>query len=187
MKMADYLTILHECKDFPVWRKAYDADAPRRKEAGLTQVHVLREQANSNLLALMFEISDLGRAKAMATSADLAATMQAAGVVGTPRVRLRSGTYSRMAAPGYATMTANVRDFNVSMNAYKVDAADRKAATLTDLGVLQLKDDPNNILLLWAVGDVARAASFFQSPTLAAHMANNAGVIGSPELHFWKD
>jgi hypothetical protein len=55
-----------------------------------------------------------------------------------------------------------------------------------DLGLLQMKDDPNNILSVWAVGDVARATAFFDSPALAAHMINNAGVVGSPERHFWK-
>jgi hypothetical protein len=67
-----------------------------------------------------------------------------------------------------------------------MDAADRTGAGLTDLAVLQLDDDKNNLLILWAVGDVARAAAFFDSPALAAHMAKNAGVVGAPERHFWK-
>jgi hypothetical protein len=67
-----------------------------------------------------------------------------------------------------------------------MDAADRKGAGLTDLAVLQLDDDPDNLLILWAVSDVARATAFFDSPALAAHMAKNAGVVGAPERHFWK-
>jgi hypothetical protein len=184
--MANYLTILHECKDFAVWKKAYDADAPRRATAGLTEMHVLREHGNPNLVALLFGVSDVGRARALVTSPDLAAAMKAAGVIGTPRVRLRQGTYTRQSAANYATMTANVRDYETSLKAYAMDAADRKQATLTDLGVLQLQDDPNNIVLLWAVGDIARATSFFDSPALAAHMVKNAGVVGQPERHFWK-
>jgi hypothetical protein len=186
MKMANYLTILHEVKDFPVWKKAYDADAPRRTAAGLTEIHVLREHDTPNLVALMFEVSDVGRAKALATSPDLAATMKAAGVIGTPRVRLRHGTYTRQSAARYASMTAKVRDYETSLKAYAMDAADRREATLTDLGVLQLQDDPNNILLVWTVGDIARATSFFDSPALAKHMVDNAGVVGQPERHFWK-
>jgi len=49
-----------------------------------------------------------------------------------------------------------------------------------------LDDDPNNLLILWAVSDVARATAFFDSPALAAHMTKNAGVVGPPERHFWK-
>jgi hypothetical protein len=184
--MADYLTLMHQCKDFPVWKKAYDADAPRRTAAGLTEIHVLREQDNPNLVGLMFGVSDVGRAKAFTTSPDLAATMKAAGIIGTPRMRLRKGDYTGKSAASYATMTLNVRDYETALKAYAMDAADRKAATLTDLGLLQMKDDPNNILIIWAVGDVARATAFFDSPALAAHMINNAGVVGSPERHFWK-
>lgn len=184
--MANYLTVIHECKDYLTWKKAYDGDAPNRTAAGLTDIHVLREHDNANLVALMFGVSDVGRAKAFATSPNLAATMKAAGIIGTPRVRFRHGEYHRGSAANYATMTLTVRDYETSLKAYAMDASDRKGAGLTDLAVLQLDDDPSNLLILWAVSDVARAIEFFDSPALAAHMVKNAGVVGSPERHFWK-
>ena len=184
--MANYLTVIHECKDYPTWKTAYDADAPNRAAAGLTDLHVLREHDNANLVALMFGVSDIARAKAFAQPPDLAATMKAAGIIGTPRLRFRHGDYHRASAAHYATMTLTVRDYGRALKAYAMDAADRKDAGLTDLAVLQLDDDPNNLLILWAVSDVARATAFFDSPALAAHMTNTAGVVGSPERHFWK-
>jgi hypothetical protein len=184
--VANYVTVIHECKDYPTWKKAYDADAPKRAAAGLTELHVLREHDNANLVALMFGVADVGRAKAFATSPDLAAAMKTAGIVGSPKVRFRHGNYNRVSAPISATMTLTVRDYETALKAYAMDAADRKGAGLTDLAVLQLDDDPNNLLILWAVGDIARATAFFDSPALAAHMAKNAGVVGPPERHFWK-
>jgi hypothetical protein len=184
--MANYLTVVHECKDFAVWKKGYDADAPKRKAAGLTEIHVLRERDNANLVALMFGVSDVASAKAFTASPDLAGAMKAAGIIGTPKVRFRHGDYTRQSSAGYATMTLTVRDYEASLKAYAMDAADRKSASLTDLGTLQMDDDPNNLLILWAVGDVARASAFFDSPALASHMVKNAGVIGPPERHFWK-
>jgi hypothetical protein len=184
--MANFLTVIHECNDYPTWKKAYDAHAPKREAAGLTEIHLLREHDNGNLLALMFGVSDVGRAKAFAASPDLASAMKAAGVTGTPKLRFRHGDYTRKAAPSYATMTLTVRDYETALKAYAMDAADRKAAGLTDLAVLQLSEDPNNLLLLWAAGDIARATAFFDSPALAAHMVKNAGVVGIPERHFWK-
>jgi hypothetical protein len=163
--VANYLTVIHECKDYPTWKKAYDADAPNRAAAGLTDIHVLREHGNANLVALMFGVTDVG---------------------GTPRLRFRHGEYSRGSAANYAAMTLTVRDYGTALKAYAMDAADRKSAGLTDLAVLQLDDDTNNLLILWAVSDVARATAFFDSPALAAHMAKNAGVVGPPERHFWK-
>jgi hypothetical protein len=101
-------------------------------------------------------------------------------------VRLRRGDYVKAQSAVYATMTLTVRDYATALKAYAMDAADRKTAGLTDLATLQLTDDPGNLLLLWAVADVARATAFFDSPALAAHMIKNAGVVGAPERHFWK-
>jgi hypothetical protein len=112
--------------------------------------------------------------------------MKAAGILGTPKVRFRQGDYTGASAPNYATMTLTVRDYQSAVKAYAMDAAERNGAGLKDLAVLQLSDDPNNLLILWAVGDVTRATAFFDSPALAAHMVKNAGVIGPPERHFWK-
>lgn len=184
--MANYLTVIHECQDFALWRKAYDADLPGRAAAGLTELYLVREHANPNLIGLVFEASDVSRARAMMASPDLAATMQAAGVVGTPRVRIRHGELQHQSAANFATITLSVRDYATAQRAYTMDAADRQAASLIDLGVLQLNEDPNNLLLFWAVGDVARATAFLDSPQLTDHMVNNAGVVGFPERHFWK-
>jgi hypothetical protein len=86
----------------------------------------------------------------------------------------------------FLTVIHECEDYATALKAYAVDAAERKHAGLTDLAVLQLDDDPNNLPILWAVGDVARATAFFDSPALAAHMVKNAGVVGPPERHFWK-
>jgi hypothetical protein len=184
--MAIYLTVIHECQNYPAWKRAFDADAPNRAVAGLSDIHVSREIDNPNLVALMFGVSDIGRAKAFATSPELGAAMKAAGIMETPKVSFRQGEYTKVSAANYATMTLTVRDYETALKAYAMDAADRKGAGLTDLAVLQLVDDPNNLLILWAVSDIAGATAFLDSPALAAHMVNNAGVVGTPERHFWK-
>ena len=81
----NYLTVIHDCRMFLTWKKAYDADAPRRAAAGLTDMHVLRDRDNVNLVALMFAVSDVARATAFFESPALAAHMtRNAGVVGPP-------------------------------------------------------------------------------------------------------
>ncbi len=112
--------------------------------------------------------------------------MREGGIVGVPRIKFRHGAYTRSTAPGFATLTLDVRNFDTARKAYAMDASDRQLAGLTDLGLLQSLDDPNNLLIIWAAADVARATAFFDSPALAAHMTNNAGVVGRPERHFWK-
>lgn len=141
--------------------------------------HLALAEIGGNAPSEAVLLTEVGRAKAFAASPDLAATMKAAGIIGTLRIRFRHGDYTRKSATSYATMTLTVRDCETSLKAYAMDAADRKAASLTDLAVLQMNDDPNNLLILWAVGDVARATAFFDSPALAVHMAKNAGVVAS--------
>ena len=74
----------------------------------------------------MFGVSDVGRAKAFATSPQLAAAMKAAGIIGTPTLRFRHGEYKRASAATYATMTVTVRDYETALKAYSMDAADRR-------------------------------------------------------------
>jgi hypothetical protein len=184
--MANFLTVVHQCKNFPVWKKAYDADAPNRAAAGLTDLHVLRETDNPNLVALMFGVSDVSKAQAFAASPTLADAMADAGVIGAPMLRFRHGEYARVSAAIYCSLTLTVGDYATALKAYQTDATNRQRAGLTDLAVLQLDDDASNILLLFKVEDVARATKFFDSPALVAHMTDIAGVLGTPERHFWK-
>jgi hypothetical protein len=180
MLIQDPFDISHECRPCLLHLSKIG------RQAQAITLRSFAQQNFADLVALMFGVSDVGRAKAFTTSPDLAATMKAAGIIGTPRLRFRHGEYNRGSAANYATMTLTVRDYETALKAYAMDAADRKGAGLTDLAVLQLDDDPKNLLILWAVSDVARATAFFDSPALAAHMAKNAGVVGPPERHFWK-
>jgi hypothetical protein len=96
--MANFLTVIHECKDFQAWKRVYDAHASKRAEAGLTELHLLREYDNPNLIALMFAVKDVARAVEFGRSPDLAEAMKTGGIIGTPRVRFRHGEYKRVQA-----------------------------------------------------------------------------------------
>ena len=82
------LIIHHKVQDFDAWKPHYDRHAPARKAAGLTRDHVFRAVANPNLVTIVMEFSDLGKAKAFASSADLAKAMKAAGVLGAPEIHI---------------------------------------------------------------------------------------------------
>ena len=49
---------------------------------------MFRAVADSNLVTIVMEFSDLGKAKAFAGSADLAQAMNAAGVLGAPEIHI---------------------------------------------------------------------------------------------------
>jgi hypothetical protein len=82
------LIIHHKVQDFDAWKPHYDRHAPARKTAGLTKDHLFRAVADPNMVTIVMEFSDLGKAKAFAGSADLAQAMNAAGVLGAPEIHI---------------------------------------------------------------------------------------------------
>jgi len=89
--MASFMLIRHKVRDFPEWKRGYDAHLPKRVEAGLTEKHLLRSAHDENEVVLLFEAKDLTRAKAFAESADLRQTMQKVGVLDKPDVYFLNG------------------------------------------------------------------------------------------------
>lgn len=183
--MTDVLTVIHECKDFAQWKKGYDADAPNRKAAGVTDLVLVRLSTNPNVIGLVLGVSDLAKAKAMVASPALRETMQKAGIIGTPDVHFRRGEFTQRDASSYLSLNCRISGIDTFRKGYAMDKADRKAASLTDLALLQNVDDENDLLLLWSVDDRARAEKFLKSPALAEHQVKNAGVVGPPVVRFW--
>ena len=89
--MAGYLLIRHKVRDFSEWKRGYDAHLPKRTEAGLTEKHLLRGASDANEVVLLFQATDLSRAKAFAESADLRQTMQNVGVLDKPDIYFLNG------------------------------------------------------------------------------------------------
>ena len=89
--MAIYLLVRHKVRDFPEWKRGYDAHLPKRVEAGLTEKYLLRDAQDPNEVILFFEAQDINRAKAFVESADLRETMQKVGVVDKPDIHFLNG------------------------------------------------------------------------------------------------
>ncbi len=81
-----HLLIHHKVQNFDAWKVAYDRHASARAEAGLTELHLLRNVSEPNDVVILFQAKDAERARAFASSDDLKSAMQGAGVVGTPEL-----------------------------------------------------------------------------------------------------
>jgi heme-degrading monooxygenase HmoA len=79
-----YLLIHHNVRDFDTWKKAYDDHRDARDQAGLKELHLLRNHADRNDIVILFVAENLERARAFARSDNLRSAMQQAGVVGAP-------------------------------------------------------------------------------------------------------
>jgi hypothetical protein len=184
--MTDFLTISHTSRDFTAWKKAYDADAANRALAGLTELLLVRRTDDANTIGLIFSLADRAKAKAFLTSDRLRQAMAGAGIVGVPEMTIRHGDYQPNTSSTFLALNCKVSSFDTFRAGYAMDAADRKAASLTDLGVMQNVDNPNDLFVIWAVGDPSRAHTFLNSPKLIEHQTKNAGLVGRPDAHFWK-
>jgi hypothetical protein len=75
-----------------------------------------------------------------------------------------------------------VRDYVSWRPFYDAHEQARVAATITNGKVFRGADDPNDIVILFAVADLAKAKAFGTSDDLKTTM-NRAGVIGPLEIH----
>jgi hypothetical protein len=79
-----HVLVRAKVQDFAKWKVVYDQHLSARKAAGLTERQLFRNADNPNEVVLLFEASDLGKARAFASSDDLRQRMQESGVIDKP-------------------------------------------------------------------------------------------------------
>ena len=88
VQYLDGMAISHHVKDFTTWMKAFDAEGDSARRAnGLITRGIARNLNDSNTVSILFEVSDMAKAKARATSPELKKIMTDAGVDSPPTTR----------------------------------------------------------------------------------------------------
>jgi quinol monooxygenase YgiN len=88
VQYLDGMAITHHVKDFGTWMKAFDTEGDSvRRANGLITRGIARNLNDSNTISILFEVSDMAKAKARATSPELKKIMTYAGVDSPPTVR----------------------------------------------------------------------------------------------------
>jgi len=80
------MIVRHKVGDYSKWRRAFDADAPHQKAAGLSNPRVMHSADDDNEVVVVFEDKDTRKAKDFAASAELRETMAKAGVIDKPTI-----------------------------------------------------------------------------------------------------
>jgi hypothetical protein len=83
-----YLQISHEVKNFPEWKKAFEADNINREKSGIKTVAIYTVFENRNMVTIIAEVSNLQIAKAFISNPDLKVQMAKAGVISTPEIKI---------------------------------------------------------------------------------------------------
>lgn len=82
-----WVVITHKVKDFNAWLKVFDAEgSAKRASDGLVDVVLARGVEDSNLVHLVFDITDMIKARASMNSVEKKKLMMSAGVEGTPKI-----------------------------------------------------------------------------------------------------
>jgi hypothetical protein len=66
-----HLIVRHTVQDFAKWKPVYDADRSARQAAGLKDLFLWRNADKPNELVLLFEVSDIAKAKAFTMTPNL--------------------------------------------------------------------------------------------------------------------
>lgn len=83
----DRVMISHKVKDFDAWLKVYDGEGKAtRASQGVVDRVLARDLADSNMVHIVFAITDMTKAKAAIASEEKKKLMMSAGVVGTPKI-----------------------------------------------------------------------------------------------------
>lgn len=85
INLRDRLMVVHRVKDFDAWLKVYDEEGmTKRMDEGLIDRGMARSIDDPNVVALVFAISDIKKAKASINSEEKKELMTKAGVEGKP-------------------------------------------------------------------------------------------------------
>jgi hypothetical protein len=84
--------ISHECKNYSVWRKVFDADEVNRLKAGFKSKGVYHSVDNSNKITIIGEAPSVAAINGFMANPELKAAMEKGGVIGMPDVKILSKT-----------------------------------------------------------------------------------------------
>jgi len=81
------------------------------------------------------------------------------------------------------TVHIKVKDFNAWRTSYNGHEKDRVTAGITNGRVFRSAEDPNDVVILQDVADVAKARAWFGSTEMKSTL-EKSGVVGSPSIRF---
>lgn len=186
-KPANTLLIWHKVANFDMWLAAYEAHDSARLANGLHNYIIGRDAGNPNLVLVALQIDDVEKAKAFGASQDLKAAMQKAGVTGTPAISyldVQMLDTTTNASTTRLMVSHKVKDWDAWKKAFDSHKQVRLDAGLIDRAVGYEIGNKNQVTVVCAVIDAAKAKAFINSKEVKDRMAE-AGVEGPPTIHFY--
>jgi len=179
--------VIMEVEDFDKWKTEFDKHQATRVSAGALGHHIQRGADNPNLVSLYLPATDQAKALAFLTGEEIRRNMRAAGVKGTPSIKLMKpvGGDPILDRPAAGMIIVHkVASYAKWRVVYDELGAHRKETGITGDAINQLVDDPNLLVVYHQAHSVETLKKLAASTELKTAM-QNAGVIGQPEITFW--
>ncbi len=81
-----HMLVRHKVANFDKWKSVYEDHRSAREAAGLIDLHLWRNEGDPSEVILLFEVSDVEKAKKFTSSPDAKEKMEAAGVQDLPDI-----------------------------------------------------------------------------------------------------
>ena len=78
--------IRHRVADFDTWKAAFDEHGSVRRDHGLVDTSLLRDEDDANMVTIVLSTDDTARAREFLASDNLRETMDGAGVTSQPEL-----------------------------------------------------------------------------------------------------
>ena len=191
-KPFNAVLIKHTVADYAKWNAVFDADSSFRNEAGLHLMGpISRGLENKNMVEIGLAIDDITKAKAFANNPRLKEVMQKGGVTSAPNISywkiIRYDAMVDQQNLPYAEREVMVKDFDTWIKAFDgAGKAQREMEGSMDLALAQGLEDPNKLIVVFAITDMNKFKTAMASDAKKKLMAD-AGVIGLPTMTFFQN
>jgi hypothetical protein len=179
--LSPYKAILvqHTVADWDKWLTAFKSSDTLMKAAELTSAGVARGLDNDKYVTVIATAADLQKARDFGASQGLKDAMANSGVTDTPSVNYLDVSFddtSTIPQSERLMITDKVKDYAAFKKVFDAQTDQQRAERGLILRLFaQSADDPNTVVIFFAVTDMAKAKAWQDSPELKKILAD-AGV-----------
>ena len=183
-KPSNIMLMQFQVADFAKWHSTFEAkerDSIRRSY-GLTNYVAGKGLDDSSRVIVFLKMEDVNKAQELTASQGMKDRMKAAGVTSTPAFNYMETVMddnSPIAQTNRLLMIEKIKDWSTWKKEFDQNKQARIDAGLIDRALGYAVNDPNQVMIVFAITDMAKAKAFLQSQDLKDKMAR-AGVEGKP-------
>jgi len=180
--------VISKIGDYAKWKAAYDGHDTARVSHGLHNYVIGRGMKDSTMVLVALKADDTAKAMAFAKDPGLKAAMQKGGVMGKPNISFVTATWQDTATIDTrlrSMTTFAVKDWDAWVKSFEDGKQERKDNRITDRVIGHDLKNKNNVALVTAVSDTAKAFAYYGSDALKKRRAAG-GVIGEPKRFLFR-